>query len=60
MPDPSSHAYDTKRARLRRRHENQGVPDERADEAATEEMHREHPPHKEPPVDRAFGPKGER
>lgn len=60
MPDPSSHTYDNKRARLRKRYEDQGVPDEHADKAANEELQREHPPRKEPPIDRAFGPKAER
>ncbi|TKG70492.1 YbhB/YbcL family Raf kinase inhibitor-like protein [Prauserella endophytica] len=60
MPDPGSHGYDVKRARLRSEYEDSGVNDQRADRAANEELRREHParPHGDP--DRAAGPKGTR
>lgn len=60
MPDPGSHAYDVERTRLRRRYEDQGVPDQHADRAANEELEAEHPPRRKDPVDRAAGPLGER
>ncbi|MDR7304254.1 YbhB/YbcL family Raf kinase inhibitor-like protein [Haloactinomyces albus] len=43
MPEPGSHKYDIKRARLRNDYEKHGVPDQRADEAASEQLHRDNP-----------------
>lgn len=45
MPDPGSHKYDIKRTRLRDKYEtDEGVPEQRADEAANDELQREYPP----------------
>ncbi|GAA4845293.1 YbhB/YbcL family Raf kinase inhibitor-like protein [Saccharopolyspora rosea] len=60
MPDPGSHKYDVKRARRRAEYENrEGVPDQRADRAANEDLQQVHPPRR-PADDRAAGPLGER
>src|SRR5215211_5111905 len=60
MPTPGSHAYDLKRSRLRNRLENEGVPDEQADERAAQTLKRDvdttNPAAR---TDRASGPKGE-
>jgi Raf kinase inhibitor-like YbhB/YbcL family protein len=60
MPTPGSHAYDLKRSRLRSRLEDEGIPDQRADEKAADMMKRdvgaENPAARS---DRAAGPLGE-
>ncbi|MBB5802600.1 Raf kinase inhibitor-like YbhB/YbcL family protein [Saccharothrix ecbatanensis] len=56
MPDPGSHAYDVRRTRLRAEYDDQGVPDQRADRAANEELQRDHPPRAV--GERAAGPPG--
>ena len=60
MPDPGSHKYDIKRTRLRDEYENvEGVPDQRADRAANQELQQQYPPRR-PDDDRAAGPLGQR
>jgi len=60
MPTPGSHAYDVQRSRLRSRLEDEGVPDERADDEAAQTLKRDidttNPAARS---DRAGGPKGE-
>jgi hypothetical protein len=36
MPEPGSHEYDKHRARLRKKFDNQGVPDQQADDRAND------------------------
>lgn len=43
MPEPGSHKYDIKRARLREQYENEGVNDQRADQAANEQLQHSFP-----------------
>ncbi|SEG58891.1 hypothetical protein SAMN04489712_10730 [Thermomonospora echinospora] len=60
MPRPGSHQYDTKRARTRKRLEDEGVaPDKAADERAEREL-REQGMRPRKASERAAGPKGER
>ncbi|MBP2336655.1 Raf kinase inhibitor-like YbhB/YbcL family protein [Saccharothrix coeruleofusca] len=56
MPNPGSHGYDVRRTRLRAEYDDTGTPDQHADQAANEELQREHPP--VPLGDRAAGPPG--
>lgn len=60
MPKPGSHKYDTERAHLRKRLEQEGINDKEADRRANEILQQD--PQKEPeaPDDRAAGPKGDR
>jgi Raf kinase inhibitor-like YbhB/YbcL family protein len=58
MPNPGSHKYDIKRTRLRAGYERGGVPDEHADQAANEQLQREHPPQRVGDPGRAAGPLG--
>lgn len=61
MPTPGSHAYDVKRARLRKEIDNEGTPDKNATIAANEELQSDGPSeHAAAGDDRALGPKGER
>jgi Raf kinase inhibitor-like YbhB/YbcL family protein len=60
MPDPSSHRYDIRRTRLRDEYDDRGVPDQHADQAANEQMQREHPPRPVGDRNRAAGPMGSR
>jgi Raf kinase inhibitor-like YbhB/YbcL family protein len=60
MPTPGSHAYDLERSRLRSRLENEGVPDEQADERAADILKRGvEAPNPAARSDRAAGPYGE-
>lgn len=58
MPDPGSHGYDISRTRLRAEYDDQGIPDQHADDAANRDLQREHPPR--PVGARAGGPRGRR
>ncbi len=61
MPEPGSKKYDIHRAHGRKNAENQGVPDQHANERAKEELRRD--PHwrsRGPRTERGYGPKGER
>jgi Raf kinase inhibitor-like YbhB/YbcL family protein len=60
MPEPGSHSYEVERNRLRSRLEDEGIPDERADEEANRRL-RGPTPHPSPSMetDRDFGPLGE-
>ena len=59
MPEPGSHAYDVKRARLRDEIDNSGTPDKNATIAANEQLQgSDEVSGKTPPNDRAYGPKG--
>ncbi len=60
MPRPDSHAYQVKQARLRKRYENMGVPDDKAGERAKEELQQNEQRRPVPRGARAAGPKGER
>lgn len=61
MPEPGSKAYDTKRSRIRKEAEDQGVPDQHANEEANETLQAD-PAHRSrgPRTERGKGPKGER
>jgi hypothetical protein len=61
MPEPGSKKYDQRRARLRREAEDQGIPDEHANEEAKSRM-RKDPKWRTrgPRTERGLGPKGER
>lgn len=48
MPEPGSHKYDIKRARLRDDYESTGVNDQQADEATAEDLHRRFPAPRDP------------
>ncbi|KRV48391.1 hypothetical protein AQ490_25105 [Wenjunlia vitaminophila] len=61
MPEPGSKKYDKRRAKLRKKAEDEGVPDQHANERANETLQsdpgwRTHGPRTE----RGRGPKGER
>jgi hypothetical protein len=58
MPNPGSHSYDVKRARLRDEIDNSGTPDKNATEAANAEL-RKDGAEKQAPNERAYGPKGD-
>ena len=61
MPTPGSHRYDVQRARLRDRLDDEGLPDQRADEAANRIMRGDNPsPSPALQGERAQGPLGER
>ena len=61
MPRPGSHKYDIKRAKIRKRMEDEGVAsDAEADERANEELQRDEHYRPRRASDRAAGPKGER
>jgi Raf kinase inhibitor-like YbhB/YbcL family protein len=60
MPNPGSHRYDIKRARLRNEYDDHGVPDQHADQAANEELQRDHPAQPVGDPERAAGPYGTR
>jgi hypothetical protein len=57
---PGSHPYDVQRARLRRRLDQEGVADKRADERANEILQKERGHTGVLRGDRGLGPKGER
>lgn len=59
-PRPGSHAYDIQRARLRNRLDDEGIPDERADEKANEILQEERGHTGVLRTVRGLGPKGER
>jgi hypothetical protein len=61
MPRPGSHKYDIKRAKIRKRMEDEGTAnDAGAGEAANKELQRERGLRPRKASDRAAGPKGER
>jgi Raf kinase inhibitor-like YbhB/YbcL family protein len=60
MPNPGSHGYDIKRTRLRAEYDDHGVPDQHADQAANEQLQRDHPQRTLGDPDRAAGPAGKR
>lgn len=61
MPRPGSHKYDIKRARVRKRLEDEGAaPDAAADERANRELQRDAGQQPQRASDRAAGPKAER
>ena len=61
MPTPGSHSYDVQRTRLRGKLDNEGIPDQHADEAANEILQRQNTaPNPGALSDRARGPYGER
>jgi Raf kinase inhibitor-like YbhB/YbcL family protein len=61
MPDPGSHRYDIQPpTRLRDRYDDEGQPDQHADEAANAELQQRHPPRPAGDPDRAAGPLGDR
>jgi Raf kinase inhibitor-like YbhB/YbcL family protein len=60
MPTPGSHSYDVQRSRLRTRLENEGVPDQSADDRAASALKRDvRGPNPAAVTDRAAGPLGE-
>ncbi len=64
MPTPGSHHYDVARAHRRKHHEDSGVPDQAANEAANADLRRQGEGSRgvdpEKRTERAYGPKGER
>ena len=58
MPNPGSHRYDIERTRLRGRLDDEGVPDQHADEAANAQLQQDNPPRTLGDPDRAAGPLG--
>jgi hypothetical protein len=61
MPKPGSHAYDTKRARLRKQYEDEGVAaDQHADQQANQTLQQDEGREPELRSERGLGPKGER
>ncbi|WP_019876700.1 hypothetical protein [Sporichthya polymorpha] len=63
MPNPGSRAYDTQRARRRDEADNRGIPDQKANEVAKQELADagiSGGPDPAKDTDRARGPKGER
>ncbi|HEX2313669.1 MAG TPA: hypothetical protein VHJ17_08055 [Thermomonospora sp.] len=61
MPRPGSHKYDIKRAKTRKRMEDEGVAsDRRAGEQANRELQRDERMRPRKATERAEGPKGER
>jgi hypothetical protein len=59
-PRAGSHQYDIQRARLRKQLDNQGIPDEHADERAAEILQEEQGKRGILRGERGLGPKGER
>ena len=61
MPTPGSHSYDVQRTRLRGKLDDEGIPDQHADQAANEILQRQNTaPNPGAYDDRAAGPYGER
>lgn len=61
MPRPGSNAYDVKRARLRKRFEDEGTAtDEHANERANQVLQEDEQNRPELRTERGLGPKGER
>ncbi|MFC0529547.1 phosphatidylethanolamine-binding protein [Phytohabitans kaempferiae] len=59
-PRPGSHKYDVQRARLRKRLDDEGISDKRADEVANEILQKERGQRGFVRGERGLGPKGER
>ncbi|MFH8406543.1 hypothetical protein ACH4FX_17395 [Streptomyces sp. NPDC018019] len=61
MPEPGSKSYDTRRARLRKDAENNGINDQQANQEANETLQNEGGLRSRGPrTERGQGPKGER
>jgi len=60
MPRPGSHKYDIQRARLRKRLDNEGIPDKHADEQANQILQEEQGKRGILRSERGLGPTSER